>query len=73
MGDVRYCRLAMEEMQEDVAGVCSVAVDLLCGLLGQAAHHTLYPAYRMLGVRVPVTKKVQTKSLRLTYMFLANN
>ncbi|TNN71515.1 hypothetical protein EYF80_018201 [Liparis tanakae] len=44
--DVRYCRLcAVEEAQEDVASVGSVAVNLLCCLLAQAAHHTLHPAY----------------------------
>lgn len=46
VGDVRYHRLcAVEEEQEDVASVSSVAVNLLCCLLGQAAHHTLDPAY----------------------------
>lgn len=50
VGDVRYCRLgAVEEAQEDAASVCSVAVNLLCCLLRQAAHHTLYPAYRTVG------------------------
>lgn len=39
----------MEEAQEDVASVGSVAINLLCCLLGQAAHHTLYPVYRMVG------------------------
>lgn len=43
VGDVRYCRLcAVKEAQEDVASVSSVAVNFLCCLLGQAAHHTPY-------------------------------
>ena len=47
VGDVRHCRLsAVEQTQEDVATMRSVAVDLLCRLLGQAAHHTLHPAHR---------------------------
>ncbi len=50
VGDVGYCRLrTVEEAQEDVASVGSVAVNLLCRLLGQAAHHTLHPAYRIAG------------------------
>lgn len=50
MGDVWDYRLyALEEAQEDVASVGSVAVNLLCCLLGQAAHHTLHPAYRKVG------------------------
>lgn len=45
VGDVRHCRLfAVEEAQEDVSSVGSVAVDLLGRLLGQEAHHSLHPA-----------------------------
>lgn len=45
VGDVRHCRLcAVEEVQENVAGVSSAAVDLLCRLLGKTAHHPLHPA-----------------------------
>lgn len=51
--DVRYCRLcAVEEAQEDVASVGSVAVNLLCCLLAQAAHHTLHPACSKVGNNV---------------------
>ena len=42
MGNVRYCgRAAVQETQEDGAGVGTIAVDLLRRLLGQTAHHTL--------------------------------
>lgn len=42
VGNVWYCGLrAMEQPQENGAGMGSVAVDLLCCLLGQATHHAL--------------------------------
>lgn len=48
VGDVRHHGLcAVEEEQEDVAGVSPVTVNLLCCLLGQAAHHALHSARRI--------------------------
>lgn len=50
VGDVRYYRLcAVKQAQEDVASMSSVAVNLLCCLLGQAAHHTLHSVHRRVG------------------------
>lgn len=44
MGNVKYYRLcAVKEVKEDGASVRSVAINLLCRLLGQAAHRTLHP------------------------------
>lgn len=48
VGDVRYCRLcAVQEVQEDVASMGSVSVNLLCRLLSQAAHCPTHTAHRM--------------------------
>lgn len=46
VGNVRYYRLcAVKEVKEDGASVGSVAINLLCRLLGQAAHHTFHPTH----------------------------
>lgn len=50
VGDVRHGRLcAVEEAQEDAPRVSSVPVNLLCSLLGQAAHGTVHPAEEQTG------------------------
>lgn len=44
---MRYCRLcAVKEAKEHGASVLSEPIDLLCGLLGQAAHHPLTTTHK---------------------------
>lgn len=52
VGDVWHCRLrTVEQAKEDVPSMSSVPVNLLCCLLGQAAHRTLHPALEQKGLQ----------------------
>lgn len=66
VGDVGHHRLcAVEEEQEDVAGVSPVTVDLLGRLLGQAAHHTLHSAGRIEQFLQTATESFQRGSVEV--------